>query len=130
MTDKPRKHSAEASISFLARMNAGKEYENIIKAFLHMNNVSFKTQVKYKTTLGIYLADFVLADGTIVETTQGDLKKCEGHPFISRKLLKLKELIAEGKNLLIVTPNVESWKKRLDCRVINDEQFLNENKQI
>ena len=126
---KPHKHSSQATSNFLVRMNAGKEYENIIKNFLVKNEVPFRSQIKYNTSLGIYLADFVLQDGTIVETTQGDLDKCEGHPFISRKLLKLKELIANGNNLVIVTPNVESWKARLDCRVINDEQFLNENRK-
>ena len=104
-------------------MNDGKDYEQIIKTILSNSGVDFKTQQKYSTSLGNYMADFVLKDGTIIEATKADINKCEKHPFISRKILKLNELVSLSEKLIIVTPFIDSWNKVVNCLCMNEIDF-------
>ena len=109
--------------SFLNRMNNGKEYEKNFKQILETNNIKFQSQKFYNTSLGKYIADFVLNNNIIIETTLANLDLCAKHPFISRKIKKINELTELGENITIVTPFIQSWKQYVKCNVINDNEF-------
>jgi len=105
------------------RLIAGKNFEKEIQQRLIDAKVVFKSQVYYKTTLGNYIADFVLENGVIIETTLGNLEKFAKHPFAVKKLAKLKILIDSGIKIVIVSPYASQWASSLSCEAIHPDNL-------
>ena len=111
--------------TFLERMERGKDYEKSVGEELKRLGLDFKTQVRYNTTQGNYLADFVYSD-IIIESTDSDLNKSRGIAFIDRKIKKLREL-SEVHQVIIVTTSPKSWKEEVpnaNCITIDELNLI------
>lgn len=99
-------------VSFQTLCANGIKYENDVGNELMQRGFLYNAQKRYKTTLGTYIADFVLHNGIIVEATLANLQKCLNHHFIQRKIKKLNEL-ALTQRIVVITPFVDSWRTML-----------------
>ena len=105
----------------IAHLERGNAFEREFKVLLEENGVGFRYQVAYPTSVGKYIADFVLADSTVVEVTMAG-EAFRGHFFYEKKLVKLKEVMADH-HLVIVTPYRKLWMG-LGCTVMGVQAFL------